>query len=137
MLYSTVHRMALRIASKHLSSSTEPLLTVPYLEKLVIISDWGVASAALSKLVHSLRSEWSGVEPFPVSELWEYLKERGVSEEELSRLRSVPLPRAKSRAKSPDFAEAYRVFSGIVGKSVFLLGIDPDQDVSLIPELVV
>jgi hypothetical protein len=126
---------ALKISSTSLRLAAEPLITIPYLEKLMAVSDWGSAAELLRKLIRNLKNEGSGVTPFPVSELWEYLKDWGADDEDITRLQSVPKPRAKSKV-APDFFGAYTKFSADVGKSVAFTNINPDQDGHLVPELV-
>lgn len=123
--------------------AAEPLITVPYLEKLVetVVNDpsgWGEASPAariLNKEIRSLKNEFSGVEPYPVSELLVLLEDGGVDEDEIALVKAVRPPTSRQRKKKPQepLVDAYLAFGKAIGKSVSLVDIDLDTDGHLVP----
>jgi len=116
--------------------AAEALITVPYLEKLIdtavnIPNGWGESSPTARKLrgwLRGLQNEFSGFEPFPVSEMWDLLAESGEAPEELEVLRRVTPPRVRAPKKGPDFTDAMQAFERVSGKSLAFKGLNPETD---------
>lgn len=131
----------IRLASVN-ASGTAPLITVPYLKSLIktVVSDptgYGTASPAariLESQVRELSNKWSLVEPYPVRDLFSWLEDSGVPQDELKALRKVRLPRVKKR-QGMTFPDALGLFTKITGKPVVLSGVDSGDD-SLAPRIV-
>lgn len=116
--------------------SSDPFITKSYLQKLVTIAEQKenpkayspMAAIVLQKLLRSM--DFGNIDPFPVSELWDYLNDRNVDPLEVSILKEIPLPRPAAKSKRVPFFDAISSLEGVSGKSVvYNIWIDdPDVD---------
>lgn len=126
-----MHASASRVAVRWLAGSA--LWTVPYLQKLVdaLVSDpngWGEGSPGARVLRKMIMSAGIGnLDPFPIEELWSYLLDRDVAEDELQVVKKVPVSRKPAKKKGPAFSDVWRAFERETGKSTILTGIDLDD----------
>jgi hypothetical protein len=112
------------------------LVAPTFLEKLVDYASKHEDSDSYSPMaVHRLRSlirsvENGNIDPFPVSDLWEYLAARDVDPLEIALLKRVPLPRPARKPTRQAFLEAMRDFEAVAGKHVaYNIWLDdPDVD---------
>ena len=113
-----------------------PLVTVQYLQKLIsaVTSDpagWGDSSPAariLDRKLRGLKNEFSGLKPFPVSDLWLILKDGGIDADEMHTLKGVTVPRPPRAPKQVTFYDAITQFERVTGKSWQLRGISLEDD---------
>jgi len=148
--------LAQRVAIKYLTASglteelnlrvllgSEVLVTIPYLKKLIDVAvnapgGWGSSSpaaAALERQIKNLSNEYSGVYPYPITELWGILENASVDPDEIALLQAVKTPREKRVKSQPQVrvGDAYWGFSQAVGKIVILRNIDLEKDHHLSP----
>ena len=111
----------MNLSALRLRIASQPLITVPYLQKLREVADgpeFYQARTELDKLIRRLKDEYSGVDPFPVAELWEYLAGRDVTPEEVALLQKVQAPRAPKAKPALDGHDLYSLMGKASGKSV-------------------
>lgn len=102
-----------------------PMVTVPYLKKLSKLAEdsskfYPQTKNAIDSALKDLTNEFSGVKPYPVSELWETLVFKGAPEDDIPELKKVKVPRARAK-KAPtkmDSFTAWQTIEKASGKSV-------------------
>lgn len=107
--------MALRVATRFAASQD---VTPEHLEAIVKVLDANAAPDAttrLQQLVRSLRND--AIAPFPVTELGEYLRSRGVDEDEVTLVETTKV-KAPKTTKSVDFVDAFLAMGREMGVSV-------------------
>jgi len=74
-----------------------------------------------------LKDEYSGVEPFPVAELWEYLAGRDVTPEEITLLQKTQAPRTRTPKEKPQI-DPFQLASmiGTASGKPYLYGLPDD-----------
>jgi len=96
----------------------EALVSVPFLKKLAQLAAEQSTKDALQRVIRNLENEYSGVEPFPVDELWGLLRAYHADEDDLDTLMKVKTPRTRTKKPSVDAAEARRRIEEATGKSI-------------------
>ena len=110
--------------------------TIPFLKKLIQVGEKLDYSGAVPVLQGILRSQRFGnIEPYPVDELWEYLEQRGVWEDEINLFKDIRPPQAPRARPTPSFYDAYLEFEKVSGKHLVLKGIDIDTNPELTASL--